>query len=66
MGFLIAKNTLLEEFFDYHKEPNGDEWFTVTTVVNDPVYLNVPFITSTDFKKQPSATGFSPAPCSAR
>ena len=65
-GIPYSENTLLEEFFDYHKEPNGDEWFTVTTVVNDPVYLNVPFITSTDFKKQPSATGFSPAPCSAR
>ena len=65
-GIPYSQNTVVEEFFDYHKQPNGDEWFTVTTVVRDPIYLNVPFITTTDFKKQPDATGFSPAPCSAR
>jgi hypothetical protein len=65
-GIPYSEATALEEFFDYHKEPNGDEWFTVTTVVNDPTYLTVPFITSTDFKKQRDNTGYSPVACSAR
>ena len=65
-GVPYSENTVLEEFFDYHKQPDGSEWFTVTTVVNDPTYLTLPFITSTDYKKQPDGTGFNPMPCSAR
>jgi hypothetical protein len=56
----------LQEFFDYHKEPNGDEWFTVTTIVTDPAYLVSPFVTSTDFKKQPNGAGWDPTPCTAK
>jgi hypothetical protein len=65
-GVPYSANTVLEEYFDVHKEPNGDEWFTVTTIVNDPTYLNLPFITSTDFKREPDGSKFSPSPCSAR
>jgi hypothetical protein len=61
-----SERTTVQEFYDYHVQPNGDEWFTVTTVVNDPVYLNGPFITSTDFKKERDGDGWDPTPCSAR
>jgi hypothetical protein len=56
----------MQEYFDYHVEPNGDQWFTVTTVVTDPAYLTGPFVTSTDFKKQRNAEGWDPTPCSVR
>jgi len=56
----------VQEYYDYHVQPNGDEWFTVTTVVTDPTYLVGPFITSTDFKRQRNADGWDPTPCSAR
>ena len=56
----------VEEYFDYHSQPNGDEWFTVTTIVYDPTYLNGPFVTSSDFKKEPDGERFEPTPCSAR
>jgi hypothetical protein len=65
-GVPYSASTRLEEYFDYHKEPNGDEWITVTTIVNDPMYLAGPFITSSDFKKQKDAAGWDPSPCSAR
>jgi hypothetical protein len=61
-----SERTTMEEFFDYHVQPNGDEWFTVTTVVRDPVYLNGPFITSSDFKKEPNGDHWDSGPCSAR
>ncbi len=61
-----SATTRLEEYFDYHKEPNGDEWFTVTTIVNDPVYLAAPFITSTDFKKERDGSRWDPSPCTAK
>ncbi|MBZ5579601.1 MAG: hypothetical protein LAP40_23840 [Acidobacteriia bacterium] len=65
-GVPYSENTTLEEFYDTRKAPDGNEWFTVTTVVHDPKYLTVPFITSTDFKKQADAAGWHPTPCSAR
>ena len=39
---------------------------TVTTLVDNPVYFCRPYLTSSDFKKVPDATGWSPSPCSAR
>jgi hypothetical protein len=65
-GYPFSAATRLEEYYDYHKEPNGDEWFTVTTIVNDPAYLRGPFITSTDFRKQRDSAGWDPSPCVAR
>jgi hypothetical protein len=47
-------------------EDNGDSWLIVTTVVEDPRYLNGRFFTSSHFKKLPDASGWKPAPCSAR
>jgi hypothetical protein len=61
-----SANATLEEFFDVHVQPNGDEWFTVTTIVTDPTYLDGPFITSTDFKKEPNGDRFEPTPCTVR
>lgn len=65
-GVPYSEMTTVTEYFDYHKEPNGDEWFTVTTIVRDPQHLREPFITSSDFKKQRDATGWTPTPCTAR
>jgi hypothetical protein len=65
-GVPYSEKTTVTEYYDLFKEPNGDEWFTVTTVVNDPTYLAVPFVTTTDFKREPDGSKFSPSACSAR
>jgi hypothetical protein len=65
-GYPYSGRTTVTEFYDRTIEPNGDTWLIVTTVVNDPVYLNQEFITSTHFKKQADATGWNPQPCNAR
>jgi hypothetical protein len=56
----------MTEYFDLNATPNGDNWFTVTTKVEDPVYFSRPYLTTTDFKKLPDAAGWKPVPCSAR
>jgi hypothetical protein len=61
-----SENTVLKEYYDLHKERNGDTWFTVTTVVEDPKYLSEPFVTSTDFKKIPDGAGWSPSVCASK
>ncbi len=65
-GAPYSANTVLKEFFDLSVERNGDSWFVVTTIVEDPQNLTEPFVTSTNFKKQPDSAGFRPEACSAR
>jgi hypothetical protein len=65
-GVPYSDRTTVTEYYDLFQESNGDVWFTVTTVVNDPMYLAVPFVTTTDFKKEPDGSKWSPSPCSAR
>ena len=65
-GVPYSAGTTLTEYYDRWSEPNGQEWFTVTTVVTDPQYLAIPFVTTTDFKKEPDGSQFIPKPCSAR
>ena len=65
-GVPYSANAVLTEYFSHTKEPNGDEWLVVTTVVEDPQYLTTPFITSTHFKKITDASGWNPTPCVAK
>ena len=65
-GALYSPNAVVKEFYDLSKERNGETWFTVTTVVEDPTYLVEPFVTSTNFKKQADAAGWNPTPCSTK
>ena len=65
-GVPYSARTTLKEYFDVRTERNGETWFVVTTIVEDPEYLTTPFVTTTDFKKQPDATGWNPTACSAR
>lgn len=65
-GAPYSERTVVTEYFDVNTLPNGDEWMTVTTRVEDPVYLARPLLTTSDFKKLPGAAGWNPTPCSAR
>src|SRR5262245_20586149 len=65
-GAPYSANAVVREFYDLSKERNGDTWFVVTTIVEDPTYLTEPFVTSTNFKKQADAAGWSPTACSTR
>lgn len=65
-GAPYSEKTTVTEYWDVHTLPNGDQWLTVTTKVEDPVYFSRPFITSSDFKKLPDAKGWNPTPCSVK
>jgi hypothetical protein len=64
-GVPYSENAVVTEYFDRHTESNGDEWFTVTTIVDDPKYLQQSFITSTHFKKEADASKWYPSACRA-
>ena len=61
-GVPYSQNATVTEYFDRHLD-FGAEWFTVTTIVEDPQYLNQPFITSTHFRKEPDGSKWNPSPC---
>jgi hypothetical protein len=65
-GAPYSKSTVVTEYYDLNTLPNGDQWLTVTTKVEDPLYFTRPYLTSSDFKKLPDAAGWNPTPCSAR
>jgi len=62
-GVPYSEDAVLTEYFNRHDEPNGDQWITVTRVVEDPKYLMMPFITSESFKKEADASKWHPTPC---
>ena len=62
-GVPYSENAVVTEQWNRHDEPNGDSWITVTTIVDDPQYLQQPFITSSSFKKEADTSKWSPSPC---
>jgi hypothetical protein len=56
----------MTEYWDLHKEPNGDQWLVVSSSVDDPKHLQEPFLTSAHFQKEPDGSKWDPTPCSAR
>lgn len=65
-GAPVSSSATVTEYYDVNTLPNGDQWLTVTTNVEDPQYFVRHYLTSSDFKKLPNAAGWAPTPCSAR
>ena len=61
-----SDRAVVTEYYDLNTLANGDQWLTITTKVEDPVYFSRAYITTTDFKKLPNNAGWNPTPCSAR
>jgi hypothetical protein len=64
-GAPYSDRAVVTEYYDAYTLPNGDQWFTVTTKVEDPVYFSRPLITTSEFKKLPDNAGWNPSPCAA-
>jgi hypothetical protein len=62
-GVPYSENAMLTEYFDRFSTSNGDEWLMVTAIVEDPIYLNTRYVTSSHFKREPSGGRWSPKPC---
>ena len=62
-GVPYSANARVTEYFNRVNEPNGDSWLIVTTMVEDPQYLNARFVTSSHFKKIPDDSAWKPTPC---
>jgi hypothetical protein len=64
-GVPYSEDAVLTEYFARFAAPNGDEWLMVTTIVEDPRYLNQRYITSNHFRREEQGGRWNPRPCGA-
>lgn len=65
-GVPYSANARLTEYWNVHQAPDGEQWLVVTSIVDDSEYLQEPYITSPNFRKEPDASKWKPEPCVAR
>ena len=63
-GVPYSESATLTEYFDVAPHPGGSQLLVVTAVVVDPQYLELPYIVSTNFKREADGSGWDPTPCS--
>jgi len=61
-GVPYSENAVITEYFDRYPA-FGREWITVTTVIDDPLYLTERFIVTSDFRSEPDDSRWDPTPC---
>jgi hypothetical protein len=65
-GVPYGENAVVTEYFDIAPHPSGGQVLLVTTIVDDPQYLQQPFIVSSQFKKEADGSKWDPTPCTAK
>jgi hypothetical protein len=65
-GVPYSENAAVTEYFDIAPLPGGGQVLLVTTIVDDPQYLQQPFIVSSEFKKEADGSKWDPEPCTAK
>jgi hypothetical protein len=61
-GVPFSANAVLTEFYDVHKD-GGQEYLVTTSIVEDPQYLYVPWVTSNQFRREADGSKWDPQPC---
>ena len=52
----MARTRTMTEWFTTVSEPDGNTYLLVTKILEDPQYMNGPYVRTVQFKKQPDAT----------
>jgi hypothetical protein len=64
-GVPVSENAVVTEYFDWFSE-GAEQWFVVTTMVDDPTYLTERLVISSNFRREPNgAAKWAPRPCRA-
>jgi len=65
-GVPYGSKAKLTEYWDLNRETNGDQWLVITTLVDDPEYLQEQWVTALHFKKEADGVKWDPTPCSSK
>ena len=62
-GVPYSGNAVVTEYFSRVDESNGDAYLIVTTIVEDPQYLNTRYARSSHFKREADGSKWKPSAC---
>jgi len=62
-GVPYSDKAVLTEYFNFLTGAPGEPYLAVTAFVEDPTYLNAPFIRTYTFKKEADGSKWEPTPC---
>jgi len=65
-GVPYSESATVTEYFDLAPLPGGGQVMLVTTIVEDPLYLQQPYIVTSQFKKEADGSKWDPTPCTAK
>jgi len=63
-GVPYSGQTRMSENWVIDVDPEGDRWLTVTATLDDPLYLQVPYVLNSIFQAQADGAQWDPSPCS--
>jgi hypothetical protein len=61
-GVPVSEDAVVTEYFDWFSE-GRDQWFVVTTMVDDPKYLSERLVISSNFRRENNGAKWAPRPC---
>jgi hypothetical protein len=61
-GVPYSMNAVLTEYYDLHADA-GQQYVVVTSIIEDPQYLYVPWVVSNHFRREPDGAKWDPQPC---
>ncbi len=61
-GVPVSEDAVVTEYFDWFSE-GTEQWFVVTTIVDDPKYLTERLVISSNFRREPNGAKWAPRPC---
>lgn len=64
-GVPFSENATLTEYYELITQPDGTPLLVVTIMTTDPAYLRVPFVITSQFKKESGDAKWNPTACSA-
>lgn len=65
-GVPYSDRATLAEYFELVRGGDDTEYLVVVSVLEDPLYLAQPVITSSNFKREPDGTRWAPSDCEVR
>lgn len=61
-GMPFSANAVLTEYYDIHRDAD-QEYLVITSAVDDPQYLYVPWVVTNHFRREPDGSKWDPQPC---
>ncbi len=61
-GVPFSANAVLTEYYDLHQR-DGADYLVQTQILEDPRYLNAPWVVSNHFRREPDGSKWDPEPC---